>query len=399
MFTLSKLCKKTGANPLLINAVFFLCHCRCSILELFELNHCKNERPILQILKQHPYIVNIVSSFQDVRIIYFLMDYYPGGNLMRLLSLGKLSVSHARQITAQVRLSPPTPIPPPLPPVNSLPSNQLAHVSLIFPTQLIVALEFMHNVGIAHRDLQPSNILFDEHGFIRVCDFNSGVVLSLQPGARAYSTVGCPFYMSPEVIKARGHGIAADWWSLGCIVFEMLTGYPPFYDVNRLGCFQKVPLACVHCPARVTPLFPLFRFCWGMSIALHQCIPSPKILRCVAFAPTRVLAFRQAKPTYSAATSSARTRGSKILTGMQSKPSLLFQSGSRLQRLMERWICGANHSQIILRTNASHGALFNPGMLLMSRMRRLQPSMSRLGPRWRAQKRILSLIFSEPTAL
>jgi serine/threonine protein kinase len=98
----------------------------------------------------------------------------------------------------------------------------------------------MHNVGIAHRDLQPSNVLFDEHGFIRVCDFNSSVVMSLQKDGRAYSTVGCPFYMSPEVIKTRGHGFAADWWSLGCIVFEMLTGYPPFYDVNRLGCYQKV---------------------------------------------------------------------------------------------------------------------------------------------------------------
>ena len=73
----------------------------CSILELFELNHCKNERPILQIVK-HPYIVNFISSFQDVRVIYILMDYYPGGNLMRLMSLGNLDVSHARQITAQV---------------------------------------------------------------------------------------------------------------------------------------------------------------------------------------------------------------------------------------------------------------------------------------------------------
>ena len=90
-------------------------HACCSVLELFELNHCKNERPILQILK-HPYIANLVSSFQDVRVIYFLMDYYPGGNLMRLLKLGKLGVSHACQITAQVRaarallhISPPFP--------------------------------------------------------------------------------------------------------------------------------------------------------------------------------------------------------------------------------------------------------------------------------------------------
>jgi serine/threonine protein kinase len=81
--------------------IYSFSHPCCSILELFELNHCKNERPILQILR-HPYVVNFISSFQDVRVIYFLMDYYPGGNLMRLLSLGKLDVSLVRQITAQV---------------------------------------------------------------------------------------------------------------------------------------------------------------------------------------------------------------------------------------------------------------------------------------------------------
>ena len=113
----------------------------------------------------------------------------------------------------------------------------------------------MHNVGVVHRDLQPSNILFDEHGFIRVCDFNSSIVLSVQKEGRAYSCVGCPLYMSPEVIKNRGHGNAADWWSLGCIVFEMLTGYPPFYDVNRLGCYQKVLLLLAAGCITVTSLF------------------------------------------------------------------------------------------------------------------------------------------------
>jgi len=113
----------------------------------------------------------------------------------------------------------------------------------------------MHNVGVVHRDLQPSNILFDEHGFIRVCDFNSSIVLSVQKEKRAYSCVGCPLYMSPEVIKNRGHGNAADWWSLGCIVFEMLTGYPPFYDVNRLGCYQKVLLLLAAGCITVTSLF------------------------------------------------------------------------------------------------------------------------------------------------
>lgn len=142
--------------------------------------------------------------------------------------------------------------------------------------QLIVALEFMHSVGIVHRDLQPSNILFDEHGFIRVCDFNSSIVLSVQKDGRAYSAVGCPFYMSPEVVRNRGHGVAADWWSLGCIVFEMLTGYPPFYDLNRLGCYQKV--CGLYVRQVCMPVTFCFRFCWDMLIVRRRCIPLPKIL-------------------------------------------------------------------------------------------------------------------------
>jgi serine/threonine protein kinase len=149
------------------------------------------------------------------------------------------------------------------------------------PAQLIVVLEFMHNVGIVHRDLQPSNILFDEHGFIRVCDFNSSIVLSLQKDARAYSTVGCPFYMSPEVVKTRGHGFAADWWSLGCIVFEMLTGYPPFYDVNRLGCYQKVLLAAACGFTRWAFLFPLFDLLSDLAWACR--LPSLTASNCKGF--------------------------------------------------------------------------------------------------------------------
>jgi len=123
----------------------------------------------------------------------------------------------------------------------------------------------MHNSGVVHRDLQPSNILFDEHGFVRVCDFNSSIVLSVQKDGRAYSSVGCPLYMSPEVVKNRGHGFAADWWSLGCIVFEMLTGYPPFYDVDRLGCYQKVlPVLAAGCMRMAyVHLFGVFQILLG----------------------------------------------------------------------------------------------------------------------------------------
>ena len=85
--------------------------------------------------------------------------------------------------------------------------------------------------------LKPENVLIDKDGYIKVTDFG----LSKENILDNHSTnsfCGTPEYLAPEVINGTGHGKAVDWWCLGCIIYEMLTGYPPFKNQNRMALFE-----------------------------------------------------------------------------------------------------------------------------------------------------------------
>jgi protein-serine/threonine kinase len=92
---------------------------------------------------------------------------------------------------------------------------------------MLLVLKHLHKCEIIYRDLKPENVLIESDGFIRIADF--GLAKEGVTTNHATNTFcGTPEYLAPEIIERKGHGLAADWWSLGCIIFEMVTGRPPF---------------------------------------------------------------------------------------------------------------------------------------------------------------------------
>jgi serine/threonine protein kinase len=132
---------------------------------------------------------------EDPRMLYMIMDFEPGGELFSIIQkAGALTPKQAQTIAATL--------------------------ALVF--------EFCHNQHIVYRDLKPENILIDSMGHAKLTDFGLSKRMAVGEG-RTFTLAGTPDYMAPEVIQNTGHGKAADWWTLGILVYEMLTGVPAFY--------------------------------------------------------------------------------------------------------------------------------------------------------------------------
>ena len=95
--------------------------------------------------------------------------------------------------------------------------------------EILLGLEHIHKKGIVYRDLKPENVLLDIDGHIKLADFGLSKVLPSHASV-TNSFCGSPEYMSPEMLNGTGHGFSIDYYSLGAILFEMLTGLPPFYS-------------------------------------------------------------------------------------------------------------------------------------------------------------------------
>ncbi|KAJ1465127.1 kinase-like domain-containing protein, partial [Baffinella frigidus] len=94
-------------------------------------------------------------------------------------------------------------------------------------------------MDIIYRDLKPENILLDSIGHIRLTDFGHSKDEHSRDD-RAFSMVGSPYYMAPEILLNKGHGAEADWWSLGILAYEMLVGLPPFYQENTRKAYEEL---------------------------------------------------------------------------------------------------------------------------------------------------------------
>ncbi|KAJ1666529.1 Serine/threonine-protein kinase [Coemansia sp. RSA 1813] len=247
-----------------------------------QLAHVRAERDVLA-ESDSMWVVQLYFSFQDVRNLYLIMEFLPGGDLMTMLIK-----------------------------YDIFPED----VTRFYMAECVLALEDVHRLGFIHRDIKPDNILIDKDGHIKLSDFGLSTGFHRQhdstyyqklldsihkehpddpaaaaavgatpsaaaaaagqdgPGADnsskqpietlrreitltlsskeklatwkrnrrqlAYSTVGTPDYIAPEIFLQQGYNKTCDWWSLGAIMFECLAGYPPFCSDNSHETYRKI---------------------------------------------------------------------------------------------------------------------------------------------------------------
>ncbi|KAH3666520.1 hypothetical protein OGAPHI_003516 [Ogataea philodendri] len=158
-------------------------------------------------------IIHLFYTFQDEQSLYFVLDYAPNGELLSLIK------KHGTMDEESVKY---------------------------YSTQLVDAIDYMHSNGVIHRDIKPENILLDTDMKIKVTDFGTAKMLEKNSNdeypsdTRASSFVGTAEYVSPELLNDKYCGKGADIWALGCIIYQMIAGKPPFKATNEYLTFQKI---------------------------------------------------------------------------------------------------------------------------------------------------------------
>ncbi|KAF2164510.1 hypothetical protein M409DRAFT_25387 [Zasmidium cellare ATCC 36951] len=183
------------------------------IISRSEVAHTLAERSVLAQIN-NPFIVPLKFSFQSPDKLYLVLAFVNGGELFHHLQKEqRFDINRSR----------------------------------FYAAELLCALECLHGFGVIYRDLKPENILVDYVGHIALCDFGL-CKLDMKDEDKTNTFCGTPEYLAPELLHGQGYTKAVDWWTLGVLLYEMLTGLPPFYDENTNEMYRKILSEPLHFP-------------------------------------------------------------------------------------------------------------------------------------------------------
>jgi serum/glucocorticoid-regulated kinase 2 len=185
------------------------------LLKRGQIERTRTERKVLSVV-DHPFIMKLHFAFQTDSKLFLVLDYCAGGELFFHLS------RYQRFPERWTRF---------------------------YAAELLLALAHLHSKGIIYRDLKPENVLLDSEGHVKLGDFGLAKANIRHPYKGATSMCGTPEYMAPEIIQGFGHGFCADYWGLGMLTYEMMTGLPPWYTTDRNLLYERLRKAPLQIPS------------------------------------------------------------------------------------------------------------------------------------------------------
>ena len=169
---------------------------KAKIVDKKSIESILGEKRILTEL-HHPFIVNMIYSFQDLDYLYLVMEILPGGNLRYHLSLQK-----------------------------TFNENQIKFIIGC----IMIGLKYIHRQKILHRDIKPENLVFDQNGYLRITDFGIAKHYVVNNKKDTSGTIG---YLAPEVLCNVNHNYSIDYYAVGIITYELMYGHRPYIGKNK----------------------------------------------------------------------------------------------------------------------------------------------------------------------